>query len=151
MRATCAAHGAVAADSGRAAVGGLVADESGVVRAQVSQSIGLASEAEAQLHAARAVLEAARDAGATDIILRIDAPWLVRALTTGELTEAPGLVARLDTVRNLLRGFDTGTVEVASPEQSSAAAALAQAALAAPVVLPPPEPLPPAASPDDPA
>ena len=146
MRATCFAHGAVAADSGRAAVGGLVAHESGAVRAQVSQNIGLASEAEVQIHAARAVLEAARDAGATDVTLQIDAPWLVRALTAEERTEAPGLVARLDTVRNLLRGFDTGTVEATSPEQSSAAAALAEAALAAPVVLPPPEPLPPASS-----
>ena len=149
MRVTGYAHGAVRDGDGPAAVGGLVVDEAGTVRARVSERIGITSDEVAMLHAVRAVLEAARDAGATHLDICIDSPFVVRVLTGGGQSEVPGLTSLLDIVENGLRGFDVWTVEELPREANRAAVHLAQAALDAPQGMPPPEPLPPASSPEE--
>ncbi len=149
MRVTGYAHGAVQGESGPAAIGGLVVDDAGTVRAQVSQRIGIASGEIAMLHAARAVLEAARDAGATELDLRIDSPFVVRALTGGGTLEEPGLTHVIDGLENVVHHFDELRVTEVQPEENQAAVRLAREALAAPVEMPPPEPLPPASSPQE--
>ena len=149
MRVTAYAHGVVRDGDGPAAVGGLVMDEAGTVRAQVSERIGITSDEVAMLHAVRAVLEAARDAGATHLDVRVDSPFVVRALTGGGQSEVPGLTSLLDIVENGLRGFDVWTVEELPREENQAAVDLARAALEAPVETVPPEPLPPASPPEE--
>ena len=132
MRAVCFAHGACRGDPGPAAVGGLVRGEDGGTLARVSQRIGITGADVAAGHAARAVLERARDAGATDVELRTDSALVARQLTGPHALEDPALVPLIDTVRNVLAGFDAWTVRQVSPDENQDAVRLAEASLDAP-------------------
>ena len=149
MRATCYAHGAVDADGGAAAVAGVIVGEDGTERARFARRIGMASEDAAMLHAARATLDEARDAGVTAVDLVIDSAFVVRALTGGGTLEEPGLTHVIDGLENVVHHFDELRVTEVRPEENQAAVRLAREALAAPVEMPPPEPLPPAMPPEE--
>jgi ribonuclease HI len=132
MRAICFAHGACHGDPGPAAVGGVVLAGHGGTLAQVSERIGITSPDVAAGHAARAVLERARDAGTADIELRTDSAFVVRQLTGPQALEDAGLVPLIDTVRNVLAGFDAWTVQQIAPDEDLDAVRLADAALGNP-------------------
>ena len=149
MRATCYAHGAVDADSGAAAVAGVVVDEASTERVRFSRRIGILSENAAMLYAARATLDEARDAGVSEVDLVIDSAFVVRALTGGGTLEEPGLTHIIDGLENLVHHFDELRVREVRPEENEAAVRLAREALAEPAEMPPPEPLPPATPPED--
>jgi probable phosphoglycerate mutase len=72
--------GAARGNPGPAGIGVVVADESGVVLAEIAEGIGVATNNVAEYTAAIRGLERARDLGAAEVLLRSDSRLLVEQL-----------------------------------------------------------------------
>ncbi|MCK9518097.1 MAG: ribonuclease HI family protein [Dehalococcoidia bacterium] len=81
MKLIVYADGASRGNPGRAAIGASVQDVSGAELATVSETIGIATNNQAEYRAAIEGVRAARKAGATGIELRMDSELVVRQLT----------------------------------------------------------------------
>lgn len=78
MKLIVNADGASRGNPGRASIGASIRDESGLELAIVSETIGVATNNQAEYRAAIAGVRAAREAGATGIELRMDSELVVR-------------------------------------------------------------------------
>lgn len=80
MKLVVYADGASRGNPGPAAIGASVRDESGAELATVSETIGIATNNQAEYRAAIAGVRAARELGATGIDLRMDSELVVRQI-----------------------------------------------------------------------
>jgi len=83
--------GASKGNPGPAAIGAIIRDERGNLLASISQSIGRATNNQAEYRAAIAGLEAALALGARHVELRMDSELVVRQLDSRYRVRNPGL------------------------------------------------------------
>jgi len=124
------ADGAARGNPGPAAIGAVLFAPGRLEPvAVVSEAIGRATNNEAEYRALLAGLEAARSAGVTDLVVRLDSELLVRQATGQYRVKAPGLKPLFEQLRALLSGFGSVRFEHVPRERNALADDLANAAL----------------------
>jgi ribonuclease H / adenosylcobalamin/alpha-ribazole phosphatase len=105
-RVIVACDGAARGNPGPAGAGAQVTDADGNVLAEIAEGLGHATNNVAEYTAAIRGLEAARDLGAVDVVLRSDSQLLIHQLTGRYRVRTPHLQPLHRRVRDLASGFD---------------------------------------------
>ena len=123
--------GASRGNPGRASIGALVVEAEGSAApvATVSEAIGIATNNEAEYRAVIAGLQAARDAGADEVIVRADSLLLVNQLNGVWRLKAQHLRPLYREALALVRGFSRVSIQHVPREANVEADALANEAL----------------------
>jgi len=120
--------GACRGNPGQSAVGWVVVTDGGIV-AEGGDTIGRATNNQAEYEALIAVLEAARDYGYDEVHIRGDSELIVKQVTGEYGVNDPDLREYRVTVRELLREFDDWTISHVPREINERADDLANEAL----------------------
>ncbi|TYT62242.1 ribonuclease HI [Natrialba swarupiae] len=120
--------GGARGNPGPAGIGWVVVTSEGIV-AEGSETIGRATNNQAEYEALIAALEAARDYGYDEIHVRGDSELIVKQVRGEYDTNNPELRERRVTVHELLRSFDEWTLEHVPREVNDRADALANEAM----------------------
>lgn len=122
--------GAARGNPGPAAIGAVVFAPGKLEPvAVVSEAIGRATNNEAEYRALLAGLQAALDAGVSDLLVRLDSELLVQQVTGAYRVKAANLKPYFDQVRRLMVRFTAVRFEHVPRERNSVADDLANAAL----------------------
>lgn len=105
-RLTVYSDGAARGNPGPAGIGAVVLDERGDVVDEIAEGIGVATNNVAEYRAALAGLEAARRAGAREVLLRADSRLLVEQLAGRFRVKNPTLIRLHQRVREVAGGFE---------------------------------------------
>lgn len=111
MKLVVYADGASRGNPGRAAIGASIRDAAGNEIGIVSETIGIATNNQAEYRAAIEGVRAARRAGATAIHLRMDSELVVRQLAGHYKVRNPGLQPLFATLVRELEAVGPYTVE----------------------------------------
>ncbi|MFB6222515.1 MAG: ribonuclease HI [Haloarcula sp.] len=120
--------GASRGNPGPASVGYVLVDDSGIV-AEGGETIGTATNNQAEYEALIRVVEVARDYGFDDVHIRGDSELIVKQVRGEWDTNDPELREKRVRVRELLTGFDDWTIEHVPREINDRADQLANDAL----------------------
>ena len=121
--------GAADPNPGPAAIGATIKDEQGKVIATISQSIGRATNNQAEYRAIIAALEKAAGLGARQVDIRSDSELVVRQLNRRYRVKKASLKPLYQQVNQLLSQFEDFTITHIPREQNTEADSLANAAL----------------------
>ncbi len=114
---------------GPAGFGVVLLDDSGRVVRELSEYIGRATCNEAEYRALIAALEAARELGARDLLIRADSQLLVRHLSGQYKVRSRSLMPLVLRARRMLEEFASWKAEHVPREMNSRADALANEAM----------------------
>ncbi|MFN2545463.1 MAG: reverse transcriptase-like protein [Actinomycetota bacterium] len=120
-----ACDGAARGNPGPAGIGAVVVSLDGEVLAEVAEGIGVASNNVAEYRAAIAGLAAARELGATDVLLRSDSRLLIEQLAGRFRVKHPTLQRLHTEARGLLAAFERYKLEHVPRERNKHADKLA--------------------------
>jgi len=127
-RAHCYFDGACRGNPGASAVGWVIVTDDGIA-AEGSETIGRATNNQAEYEALVAVLEAARDYGYDEVQIRGDSELIVKQVTGEYGVNDPDLREFRVRVHELLRAFDDWTISHVPREINERADELANEAL----------------------
>ena len=114
---------------GPAGYGAVVTDTAGTILAEISDSIGTATNNVAEYRGLIAGLEAAGNLGASTVLVRADSELLVRQLNGQYKVKSPNLKAPYQRAVELLQVFDHWRIEHIPREQNAHADRLANEAM----------------------
>ena len=114
---------------GPAGFGAVLLDDSGRVVRELSEFIGRATCNEAEYRALIAALQAARELGARDVLIRADSQLLVRQINGEYKVKSRTLMPLVLRVRELLQKFASWKAQHVPREMNSRADALANEAV----------------------
>lgn len=123
------ADGASRGNPGPAAIGAALFDDKDRERHRISETIGLATNNEAEYRAAIAGLEAALALGARRVELRMDSELVVRQLDSRYRVRNPGLKRLFARMKDLRWRFDSFRAAAIPREDNALADRLANQAL----------------------
>lgn len=123
------ADGAADPNPGPAAIGATIKDQHGKLIASISQSIGRATNNQAEYRAIIAALEKAIQLGAAQVEIRSDSELVVRQLNGRYRVKKATLRLLYQQVISLLNHFQGVTITHVPREQNTEADSLANAAL----------------------
>ena len=129
QKAIIYADGCSRGNPGAAAIGGVVQDSSGSVMGQVSQTIGKATNNVAEYKSLIATLTLARELGVSSVDVRMDSELVVKQVRGEYRTKNRGLQPLLKSAQNLLKEFDTYSINHVPRERNKLADSLCNKAL----------------------
>lgn len=138
--------GAARGNPGPAGIGVVVQDADGRTVAEIGEGIGVATNNQAEYHAALAGLRVAADRGARRVVLRSDSRLLVEQLAGRFRVKSPTLQRLNEEARRLMRSFDEVRLEHVPRDRNAEADRLANRGVDEWVAAggaPPPAPQPP--------
>ncbi len=121
---------------GPAAIGAIIKDKQGKVIATISQSIGRATNNQAEYRAIIAALEKATKAGIRQVDIRSDSELVVRQLNRQYRVKSASLKPLYQQAKQLLDQLESFTITHIPREQNTEADNLANTALQGPVTIP---------------
>ncbi len=121
---------------GPAAIGAIIKDKQGKVIATISQSIGRATNNQAEYRAIIAALEKATKAGIRQVDIRSDSELVVRQLNRQYRVKSASLKPLYQQAKQLLDQLEGFTITHIPREQNTEADNLANTALQGPVTIP---------------
>ncbi len=113
---------------GPAAIGAVIKDGQGRVVVSISQSIGYATNNQAEYRAVIAALERAIELGAKQVEIYSDSQWLVKQISGGYRVKAKAIKPLYQQVKQLLSQLEGFTIAHISGDENIAANHLANAA-----------------------
>jgi ribonuclease HI len=128
-RLTLCTDGGSRGNPGPAGYGAVLLDDSGRVVRELSEYIGRATCNEAEYRALIAALQAARELGAREVLIRADSQLLVRQLNGQYRIKSRTLMPLAVRARRLLAEFASCKIEHVPRERNSRADALANEAI----------------------
>ncbi len=128
-RVVIQADGAAEPNPGSAAIGATIKSETGSLIAAISQSIGRATNNQAEYRAIIAALEKAIELGARQVDIRLDSQLVVRQVGGGYRVKNTGLKPLYQRVKQLLGLLEGFTITHIPREQNAEADNLASMAL----------------------
>ena len=121
--------GAARGNPGPAAIGAVIKDEAGIIRARISRCIGSTTNNQAEYRAVIAALEKSAALGATEVSLNCDSELIIRQLTGRYRVRNAALKGLFEEVRSRLGRFERVTLNCIPRAENAAADALANKAL----------------------
>lgn len=121
--------GAAVPNPGQAAIGVTIKDEHGRLITAISQSIGHATNNQAEYRAIIAALESAGKLGASQVEIRSDSELVVRQINGKYRVKNTALKPLYQQVKQLQGSFDSFTISHVPREQNQEADSLANQAL----------------------
>jgi ribonuclease HI/probable phosphoglycerate mutase len=121
--------GASRGNPGPSSIGYLLKDEDGRVIFSEGRILPPGTNNQAEYQALIAGLQAARDRGVRNLLVRADSELMIRQMTGKYRVRNPGLLACYEQATNLSRSFDTIQFEHIPREQNAQADRLANEAL----------------------
>ena len=128
-RLTLCTDGGSRGNPGPAGFGAVLLDESDSVVRELSEFIGTATCNEAEYRALIAALQAARELGAREVIIRADSQLLVRQINGEYKVKSRSLMPLVLRARELLKGFPSWKAQHVPRELNSRADELANEAM----------------------
>ncbi len=129
MKLTLFADGGARGNPGPAASGAVLYDDAGAVVREVGAFLGIATNNVAEWTALIIGLEAAREAGATEIVIRMDSELVVKQIIGTYRVKHPNLQPLFARARTLLRAFERTDIGHVPRKQNAAADAVVNAVL----------------------
>ena len=128
-RFTIYADGCSRGNPGPSAIGAVILDGSGAVVGKISESIGKATNNQAEYRALLAGLELAAKLGAKYVEIKLDSELVVRQIKSEYRVKNPELRCLLDKVSQLLQRFASVNISHITHEQNKMAHDLANQAI----------------------